>query len=160
MTVSKPSISPDPTNASPIHFTAIFSVPVTGFSASGVTLGGTAYPSSDTVTGSGTTYDVAVSGMTSSGTVSISLNAGAGHDSAGNLSVPSTSTDNVVSFSTGSATISITEFTVPTSASNPYQIVTGPDGNLWFTEEGAAKIGRITTAGIITEFTAGITARQ
>jgi streptogramin lyase len=28
----------------------------------------------------------------------------------------------------------------------------GPDGNLWFTESGAAKIGRITTDGIVTEF--------
>ena len=27
-----------------------------------------------------------------------------------------------------------------------------PDGNLWFTENGGDKIGRITTAGIITEF--------
>ena len=28
----------------------------------------------------------------------------------------------------------------------------GPDGNLWFTEYGGNKIGRITTAGVITEF--------
>lgn len=31
-------------------------------------------------------------------------------------------------------------------------VTVGPDGNLWFTEQGASKIGRITTAGVITEF--------
>ena len=31
-------------------------------------------------------------------------------------------------------------------------IVNGPDGALWFTEYNAGKIGRITTAGKITEF--------
>jgi virginiamycin B lyase len=31
-------------------------------------------------------------------------------------------------------------------------ITAGPDGNLWFTEYGGNKIGRITTAGVITEF--------
>jgi virginiamycin B lyase len=34
----------------------------------------------------------------------------------------------------------------------PAGIVTGPDGNLWFTESLADKIGRITTAGVITEY--------
>jgi virginiamycin B lyase len=32
------------------------------------------------------------------------------------------------------------------------QRATGPDGNLWFTEYGSSKIGRMTTAGTITEF--------
>jgi len=36
--------------------------------------------------------------------------------------------------------------------SSPYWITPGPDGNLWFTESSANKIGRITTAGVITEF--------
>jgi streptogramin lyase len=31
-------------------------------------------------------------------------------------------------------------------------IITGPDHNLWFVEEAASKIGRITTSGVITEF--------
>jgi streptogramin lyase len=47
---------------------------------------------------------------------------------------------------------SFNEFTVPTANSSPLNITTGPDGNLWFTESGAAKIGRITTDGIVTEF--------
>ncbi len=32
-------------------------------------------------------------------------------------------------------------------------ITAGPDGNLWFTERNGNKIGRITTGGVITEFT-------
>ena len=45
-----------------------------------------------------------------------------------------------------------------TAGSGPIGIAAGPDGNLWFTEAGGDRIGRITPAGAITEFTAGITA--
>ncbi len=34
----------------------------------------------------------------------------------------------------------------------PFRIVAGPDGNLWFTERFAQRIGRITPGGAITEF--------
>jgi streptogramin lyase/alpha-tubulin suppressor-like RCC1 family protein len=46
----------------------------------------------------------------------------------------------------------ILEFTVPTAASGPQGIASGPDGTLWFTENTGNKIGRITTAGAFTEF--------
>src|SRR5262249_35001296 len=58
----------------------------------------------------------------------------------------------------------ITEFSPPTSVSAPWEIVGGPDGNIWFTELFGQKIGRITPAGVFTEFPvphsspAGITA--
>jgi streptogramin lyase len=39
----------------------------------------------------------------------------------------------------------ITEFTIPTELSGPASITVGPDGALWFTENEANKIGRITT---------------
>ncbi len=48
------------------------------------------------------------------------------------------------------STGTITEFTIPTPLSYPLGIAAGPDGNLWFTE--TQKIGRITPAGVITEF--------
>jgi streptogramin lyase len=35
----------------------------------------------------------------------------------------------------------------------PYQLARGPDGNVWFTEKQANKIGKITTDGIVTEYT-------
>src|SRR6266581_1361780 len=44
------------------------------------------------------------------------------------------------------------EFSIPTTNSEPRRIAVGPDGALWFTEFKASKIGRITTAGAITEF--------
>jgi virginiamycin B lyase len=47
------------------------------------------------------------------------------------------------------ATQTITEFPIPTAAAS---IVGGPDGALWFTELSGNKIGRITTAGAISEF--------
>jgi virginiamycin B lyase len=46
-----------------------------------------------------------------------------------------------------------TEFTIPTPASKPFGIATGPDGALWFVEGDGNKIGRITTAGAVTEYT-------
>src|SRR5512135_2025924 len=46
----------------------------------------------------------------------------------------------------------VTEFSLPTPNSRPYGITTGPDGNLWFTEFGSDKIGRITPSGAVSEF--------
>ena len=47
----------------------------------------------------------------------------------------------------------ITEFDIPTPVGRPFAaIAVGPDGNLWFTELFGNKIGRITTAGAITEY--------
>jgi streptogramin lyase len=50
------------------------------------------------------------------------------------------------------AQVTITEFLVPTSGSQPGAITAGPDGNLWFTESAGNNIGRITPAGVVTEF--------
>jgi streptogramin lyase len=48
----------------------------------------------------------------------------------------------------------LTEFTTGiTAASSPTNIAVGADGNLWFTEFGADKIGRITPTGTVHEFT-------
>src|SRR5438094_757041 len=53
---------------------------------------------------------------------------------------------------TGAKSISITEFIVPTSGSQPRGITVGPDENLWFVEQGADKIAKMTTAGSFTEY--------
>ena len=74
----------DPASDTPINFTVVFSEPVTGFSSAGMTLGGTAGATTAAVTGSGSTYNVAVSGMSGSGTVSASVSAGAAVDATGN----------------------------------------------------------------------------
>ncbi|HTO77904.1 MAG TPA: S-layer homology domain-containing protein [Thermoanaerobaculia bacterium] len=46
----------------------------------------------------------------------------------------------------------IDEFPIPTDASSPQGITAGPDGNLWFVEQAADKIGRMTLSGTFTEF--------
>jgi streptogramin lyase len=54
----------------------------------------------------------------------------------------------------------ISEFSTGLNAhSNPIGVVSGSDGNLWFTDEGTTSaIGRITPTGQITEFSAGLDA--
>ncbi len=48
-------------------------------------------------------------------------------------------------------------YTLPTETSNPLNITSGTDGNIWFTENGpeGAYIGRMTPAGILTQFHEG-----
>ena len=52
------------------------------------------------------------------------------------------------------------EFTIPTQSAGARDITVGPDGNVWFTETTANKIGRLTPAGTITEFTLPTTGTQ
>src|SRR5205809_412336 len=99
VTINQAAGQADPTSASPINFTAVFSEPVSGFTGAGVTIGGTAGGTKTvTVSGGPSTYTVAVSGMSSAGTVIASISAGVAQDTAGNLNTASTSTDNSVSF--------------------------------------------------------------
>jgi virginiamycin B lyase len=46
-----------------------------------------------------------------------------------------------------------TTYYLPTSGSQAHGITAGPDGALWFTEFAGNRIGRITTTGVITEWT-------
>lgn len=48
-----------------------------------------------------------------------------------------------------------TVFPVPTSSAGLGRIVTAPDGNMWFVEEDANKVGRITPSGQVTEYDLG-----
>src|SRR5438094_4047609 len=101
VTINQAAGQADPTSSSPINFTAVFSEPVSGFSGAGVTISGTAGGTKTvTVSGGPSTYNVAVSGMTSSGTLIASIPAGVASDAAGNLNTASTSTDNSVAFGT------------------------------------------------------------
>ena len=100
VTINQAAGQADPTSASPINFTVTFSETVTGFAAGDVSFAGSTAGghATATVTGSGTTYNVAVSGMTGTGTVVVSVPAGAATDAAGNASLASTSTDNTVAY--------------------------------------------------------------
>jgi hypothetical protein len=90
----------DPTSASPINFTAVFSESVSDFATGDVTLSGTAGATTADVTpaGPGTTYNVAVSGMTGDGTVIASIADGVAHGATGLPNLASTSTDHTVTY--------------------------------------------------------------
>ncbi len=101
VTINQASGQADPTAASPISFTAVFSAPVSGFDGSDVTVGGTAAGTkSVSVTAVTTqTYTVAISGMTSSGTVIPTIPADTALSISGSHpNKASTSTDNTVTF--------------------------------------------------------------
>ena len=100
MTVEQAVGQADPASVSPVGFTVEFSEPVTGFDASDVSLAGSTAggPLTASVTGGPSAYVVTVSGMSSSGSVVVSVPAGAASDAAGNSSLASTSVDNTVSW--------------------------------------------------------------
>lgn len=58
----------------------------------------------------------------------------------------------LITASSLSAQATIVEFPIPTADSKPACITLGPDGNLWFTESGANKIGTVTANGAFKEF--------
>jgi hypothetical protein len=100
VTIDQGVDQPDPTTHAPIVFDVVFSEPVTGFTGAGVsfagsTVGGILVAS---VSGSGTTYTVSVTGMQTNGFLVASVLPGAAFDAAGNGNLPSTSTDNTVRF--------------------------------------------------------------
>jgi Bacterial Ig-like domain len=88
----------DPALASPVLFTAVFSESVYDLTGADLALGGTAGATTATVTGSGATYTISVSGMQLIGPVTLTLPAGRTTDAAGNGNAASTSTDNSVLF--------------------------------------------------------------
>jgi LPXTG-site transpeptidase (sortase) family protein len=120
VTIDQAAAQLDPTNTSPILFTAVFSAPVTDFATGDVSLSGTAGATTAAVSGSGTTYTVSVSGMTGNGTVIATVAAGVAHDASANPNEASTSTDNSVMYDISSLVV---------TASNPASgalLVTGP----------------------------------
>jgi len=50
----------------------------------------------------------------------------------------------------------ITEFPIPTAGAQSLGITAGPDGNIWFCEGNATRIGRATPDGSITEFSTSL----
>src|SRR5205814_435449 len=109
VTINQAAGQADPTNTSTINFTVVFSESVSDFATGDVTLGGTAGATTATVTGSGTTYTVAVSGMTGNGTVIASVEAAVVQDAAGNASTAPTSTDNTVTYDATAPTVTINQ---------------------------------------------------
>lgn len=99
VTVSNAPAQANPTSTSPVLFSATFSEPVTDFNAADVVLGGSA-PGilSASVSGSGASYAISVSGMTGPGTVTAAVAAGTVHDAYGNTNTASTNTSDGISY--------------------------------------------------------------
>jgi hypothetical protein len=148
VTINQAASQTDPTNASPINFTVVFDETVNGFATGDVTLSGTAGATTAIVTGSGTTYNVAVSGMAGNGTVVATVGAGVASDPAGNLNEASSSTDKTVTYDTTPAAIANftispnpvavnTPFTISATFTDALSFVTGAeyrlDGGPWTT---------------------------
>jgi hypothetical protein len=125
VTINQASGQTDPTGAAPIAFTVVFAAPVTGFTSGDVMISGTAGGTKTvTVTGSGATYDVAVSGMTTSGTVIAAVPQDAAQDAIARPNSASISTDNVVTWTvagppTAGALTLTTSAPVPPGAKDP-----------------------------------------
>jgi hypothetical protein len=96
--INQAPLQADPAAASPINFRVEFSDNVTGFTTGDITLSGTAGATTAVVTGSGSLYNVAVSGMTGAGTVIASIAPGVAVNINTLANFASTSTDNTVLF--------------------------------------------------------------
>ena len=75
------------------------------------------------------------------------------------LVVAVSATNGAGSVSATTATVKIeerkfVEYSLPYE-SEPFEITSGPDANLWFTNGGTDKIGKITTSGSLTQYAAG-----
>jgi hypothetical protein len=96
----------DPANFGPINFALTFNEDVTGLEVSDIVLSGTAGATTKVLTGSGSTYNVAVSGMSTTGTVIINLASSTVIDAAGNNNTTTILTDNSVDYEiTGFTTV-------------------------------------------------------
>src|SRR2546427_1208103 len=89
VTINQAATQADPTSSAPINFTVVFSEPVSGFTGGDVAIRGSAGGGKTVcVSGSGSSYTAAVSGMTTSGTVVATIAAGVATDAAGNGNTP------------------------------------------------------------------------
>ena len=136
VTINQAATQSDPAAASPINFTVVFNKPVSGFTNTDVDLSASTAAGSLTAVVTdlststactqalkngcilpGTNFNVAVSGMTSNGTVIASIPAGAAQSVYAD-NAASTSTDNTVTY-TGIPTATPTQTATPTVTQTP-----------------------------------------
>ncbi len=138
VSIEQASGQPDPTNISPINFTVQFSESVSNFITGDVALSGTAGATIATVTeiapGDGTTYNVAVSGMTMAGTVIAEIYAGVASDAAGNLNTASPM-NKTVTYSTDTSLPSVLFLANTIPANNSVLLVSPTQLQIEFNED-------------------------
>ncbi len=105
LTIEQDPAQPDPTNAAPILFQLTFSKPIDPdtLTTDDLTLGGTAPGTlaaviTEVAPNDATTFQVALSGMSATGTVTLTLAEGKVHDTLGNPNTASLSADNEVTY--------------------------------------------------------------
>ncbi len=126
VTVNQKAGQPDPTNTAPVEFTAVFSEAVTGFDNTDVALAGTSGGTKTAVvtTSDNITWNIAVSGMTTGGTVLASIAVNRCTDAAGNNNAASTTADNSVTWDVLAPVVaSINRQTPATASTNAASVV-------------------------------------
>ena len=155
VTINQAPGQADPSNANTINFKVVFSEIVTGFATGDVQIGGTSGATTAVVTGSGTTYNVAVSGMVRFGTVSVIIPASVAQDNLNNANVASTSNDNVVTYDQEEPKVTINQATAqadPTMASPVLFTVVFSKAVTGFTSADVALSGTANaTAKVVTD---------
>jgi gliding motility-associated-like protein len=150
VTITKADGQGDPTSISPINFKAVFTEPVTGFDASDINLDGTAVPTLVVISGIGPEYNLSVSGMSSNGTVSVSINAGVCIDIDGNTNTSSVNTDNTVQYQLPPLDVSINQIVSQADPTNQFPIVFSAEFNRNVVDFSFDDISWSGTAGTIT----------
>lgn len=159
VTINQAGGQADPTNASPVTFTAVFDEPINDamFTNSDVSVGGTATTGAVTVTeiapNDDTTFEVSIV-VTGDGTVVPTIPAGGVEDVAGNTNTASTSTDNSVTVDTDKPDVTINQVggqADPTSASPVTftAVFDEPMNNATFTSSDVT-VGGTATTGVVT----------
>jgi len=160
VTINQASGQTDPTNAATIYFTAAFTEDVTGFTGADVTLSGTAGATTAAVTPTtGNFYLIAVSGMTSSGTVIVSIPANVAVDLGGNGNLASVSTDNEVTYDAVGPVVTIGAPSAAITSSGPVSFpVTVTNANTVNLSVGDVTLNATGTATGTVTVTGGATA--
>ncbi len=156
VTVEQAATQDDPTNGTTATFTVTFSEPVTGLTGPAFDVGGTATSAGLSLSGSGTDYEATVTGISTSGTVTLELPAGAAQDTGGNTNLASTSVDNEVTVDQTAPTSQIVQ-----AAGQPDPTNSDPQFTVTFSEpvtgfdETDVDLSTSTTPGTLTAVVTG-----
>ncbi len=156
----------DPSNANAINFTAIFDEPIntSSFTAEDVTLSGSAGATDVTISQiapyNGTTFKIAVSGMTGDGTVVVAIAENKVMDVANNLNTENSTTDNTVTYDATTPTVAISSTASSPTKNSPIPVTITFSEDMTGFELGDITVGNGTAgnfAGSGKTYTADIT---
>jgi hypothetical protein len=98
VTIDQASSQNDPAYSEPVIYTVIFSENVSNFDNSDILFVGSVIPQNVSVSGTGNTFKIELSGIDSNGELILQIASDAAYNSVGNPNQKSTSTDNSVTF--------------------------------------------------------------